>query len=438
MDPAWLESARAIADQFAPVIYQDVADGLFNDATLRRRDLLSAVDFDGTLDPTDSADNLEDYPLPGAVYYDAVETETHWFLLYSLFHPLDWNEFGLVDHENDMEHVWFVVEKQLDGTLLPVALHAQAHGETFAWSELSGNFPTESEPMALDGDHPLIFIESHGHGPAMCGFSGGLPYTQEIDCSPAADQDLVVYHVRPAATVADIAEPDVSNAQVVEAEYALISASEALWPVRGELAESAGEPPMWDEPFVYTPGRNTDYEAENDWEVTGQTWGADYAGDEGGGGGVPPWGYRIHDDYLGGKTYGERGDWLIDPAGLFSMMYRDYACSDREAFFNYLGNPYAADVVVAANWAGIDQGRRCAGTDWPEDTGIPADTGVELDTADTPTDTAQDPAGGDDATTPTGKPGGCGCTGVPTPSDFVMALSALMGWFTFGRRTPGR
>lgn len=429
MDPAWAELARLVADQFAPVIYQDVADGLFNDADLRRRDLLTTVDFDGTLDPTDSADNLDDYPLPGAVYYDAVETETHWYLLYSLFHALDWDELGFIDHENDMEHVWLLVEKQVDGGLLPVALHTQAHGETFGFTELSGNFPAEAEAMALDGDHPLIFVESHGHGPAMCGFAGGLPYTQEIDCSPAADDDLVAYRVRPGAGVDQMVEPDVSDSVPVEAEYALVWAYESLWPVRGELEDEGGEPPMWDEAFAYVPGRNDDYEEGNDWAVGDGTWGADFAGDEGGGGGVPPWGYWIDDDYLGGKNYGARGDWLIDPAALFASMYRDYSCSDREAFFNYLGNPYASEVVATPNWTGVDEGRRCAGTIWPEDsgtvdTGEIGDSGGELDSAaDSDGEDAGDTAGGDTAALPKGKSGECGCAagGGPSPAGAVVA-----------------
>jgi hypothetical protein len=260
-----------VAEAFAPVIYQDVADGPWNDPAMRRLDLLATVDFDGTMDPTDSVEHVEDHALPGAVYWDAVETETHWFLLYAFFHPVDWNELGFIDHENDMEHAWLVVEKHADGTLTLLAAHTQAHGEFFAWSDaaLSGNYALEEEGLSMDGDHLRLFIESHGHGPAMCGFAGGLPFTEAIDCEPAAEEDLVVY------TVADEAsEPDVSEGGVVEAGYVLVSAYEALWPLRASIEGEGGE--MWDEPFEWAPGRNADADGDNDFPAVDARWGADF------------------------------------------------------------------------------------------------------------------------------------------------------------------
>lgn len=435
MEASWHLLAQEVAEQFAPVIYQDVADGPLNDPGMRRRDLLTTVDFDGTLDPTDSEDNVDDYAMPGGVYYDAVETETHWYLLYSFYHALDWNEFGFTDHENDMEHAWLVVEKELDDSLVVIALHTQAHGETFAWTTLSGNFPVEAEPIALDGDHPMLFIESHGHGPAMCSFGGGLPYTQEIDCTPASEEDMVIYRVRPGAGIADMVEPGVENDVPVEAEYALVRAYDSLWPVRTEIEDEAGDPPMWDEPFEYAPGRNGDYSAANDIPVQGGTWGADFAGDEGGGGGVPPWGYLVSDDYISGKAYGGRGDWLLDPAALFATMYRDYSCSDRESFYNYLGNPYLSETADAPNWTGIDQQRRCDGTLWPEDTGStsPADT-ADVGDADPGNDTTTANASSDSASEeppPTGTARECGCSAGASPT---VASASLFALFAARRR----
>lgn len=412
---------RAVAERFAPVIYQDVADGPWNDPDQRRLDLLTTVDFDGTFDVFDSVDNAQsgEFPLRPAVYYDAVETETHYFLLYSLFHPVDWDTWGLVDHENDMEHAWLVAEKHVDGTVSLLALHVQAHGEFMGYANvaLGGNFELSAGGISLEGERPRLFVEAHGHGPASCSSAGGLPYTEAIDCDPPADEDMVVYRVVEGAAPADLDEPAVADGGVVESGYALVAGFDTLWPLRAGV-EGSADPAPWDEPFTYAPGRNTDADPANDLALAAlPPFGADFAGDEGGGGGVPPWGYLVDDDYLGGTTFGARGDWLVDPAALFATLYRDYACTDREAAWNYLANPYADDVrdpSVAPPWDGVDRGRRCDGTDWPADTGGTGDTG---DTAGGARDTGPgDSAAVDD---PAGTTGGCDCQGGASVAAFL-------------------
>jgi uncharacterized protein (TIGR03382 family) len=431
---------RAVAERWAPVIYQDVADGAFNDSDMRRRDLLSPVDFDGNFDPFDDVEDVDsgDFPLHGAVYYDVVETETHWFILYAFFHGVDWSPIGTVDHENDMEHAWLVVEKHVDGSATLQVLHTQAHGQLFGWSneEVSGRFALSAGGISFEGDHPRLFIEAHGHGPASCTFAGGLPFTETIDCAPPSDEDMVVYRVSPGVDPEDVPEPDVSDGALVEAEYALVSARDTLWPLRFDI----DDPEVWDEPVTYAPGRNADADTTNDIVIDPSlaAFGTDFAGDEGGGGGVPPWGYAVHDSYLGGTSFGATGDWLLDPAFLFSELYRDVSCSDREPFFNYLSNPYLDSVLAPdtmAPWDGVDHGRRCDGTVFPEDTGSgdTADSGDPGDTA-TPDSGDQGDSGTLDTAPPgdTGKPatGGaqadCGCASTGgDPAGFLAVALAL-------------
>ena len=123
--------------EWAPVLYQDLANGISNDDSKRRRDLLAPVNFDGNWNPYDNVENTDSgaHSLPGSVYFDLVETETHLYLLYSLFHPVDWNTFGSVDHENDMEQVWTVIEKHADGSKSISAVAAQTHGEFLVSAE---------------------------------------------------------------------------------------------------------------------------------------------------------------------------------------------------------------------------------------------------------------------------------------------------------------
>lgn len=440
MIAAWLVSApvalaldphRAIAERFAPVLYQDVADGLTNDPERRRWDFITAVDFDGNLDATDNVENTDSYPLPGVVYYEAVETETHLFLLYSLFHPIDWNDLNLIDHENDLEQVWLVLVKGLDGDPSLRVVHTQAHGQLFAWADdpPGGPFPVSDGGLDLEGDHPRIFVEAHGHGPVSCSHGGGLPFLQAIDCSPSPDEDMVVYRVAPGAAVTDIAEPDTAGA-VVEARYALVHGLDALWPYRAYIEGDGVSPPLWDQPFTYASGRGLDIDP-------GPAWmGGDFAGDEGGGVGTPPWAYHAVDSWLFGTHYGEPGDWLLDPAILYAAMYDD-PCEEVEGFDNYVYNPYLEAVLAGTPpYDGVDAGRRCDGIiegpdtgdtgavdTGPVDTGDPeaGDTGAEpppdYDTGDTASEPAQEPSAPPEEA-------GCGCSGGAT---WMVALP-LLAW----------
>ncbi len=423
------------AERWAPVLYQDVADGLFSDAELRRRDLLGAVDFDGDFDATNNADSLDDgdHALPGAVYYDFVETETHIYLTYAFFHPVDWSDLGTIDHENDMEHAWLVIEKHVDGSETLLVAHTQAHGQFFGASDtaLGGTFALAEGGLSLEGEHVQLFIEAHGHGPVSCTHPGGLPFTETINCEPSSDEDLVVYRNEAGATLAMISEPDVSDGGVVEATYALLPSRDVLWPLRASIEEESADPVLWDSAFDYSPGRNADFDPANDLSIDPALnhLGGEFAGDEGDGGGLPPWGYSVHDDWSGGIAFGAQGDMLLDPAALFTMMYRDYACGDREAFWNYLQNPYLDEVVesgTGTGGTGVDAGRRCDGTVLAEDSGGGDSGGRDSN------DYIQDSADADSAGEGTDV-GGCGCGGGGARGRGVMLAGLVLAGLRRGR-----
>src|SRR5690349_24331681 len=103
------EAARAapsdarLAARWAPVHYQDT------DSSDYDADYLSTVDFDGEWNTLNNWEAQDDSVarLTGAAYYSVVETSTHWFLVYSFYHPRDWEDFAdpfeQFTHENDME-----------------------------------------------------------------------------------------------------------------------------------------------------------------------------------------------------------------------------------------------------------------------------------------------------------------------------------------------
>ncbi len=121
-----------IARKWAPYIYQDVHEA---DADA---DFITDVNFDDdNFDASNNWHNQADtkYELKPVVYFWVVETGSHWYIGYALYHPRDWGEYVLVDkictednpgfgdpsfgcHENDMEGLLVVVRRGggLNGT----------------------------------------------------------------------------------------------------------------------------------------------------------------------------------------------------------------------------------------------------------------------------------------------------------------------------------
>ena len=340
---------REVADYYAPAIFQDVADGMFNDPANRYMDLLTNCDFDGDWNAFNNVENTYSYPLKGFVYYDLVETGNYIFIIYSFFHPRDWNTFGGVDHENDQENIRLLVNK--DGTewgRLKV-VDVNAHGLLFAywddgenvysgavlrWDQLDfeddqGNF---SETFSDTYRHVRIFIEAKGHGPFGC---------KGQDCSRTNDNDKVVYTVLPGGTPAQAYEPDLSHIEdepIVLADYVLLSGYDSYWTRRQFYPPQQ----LWDSQFTYSPIRNTLSGIEH-FVLTSVpnalVMGGEFAGDEGGGGGLPPWAFQ-------GSLLGiNKGDWLIDAAYVSSYWYLVPGESDP-LYWEYWFNPYLSDLLA--------------------------------------------------------------------------------------------
>jgi hypothetical protein len=165
------ERLTAIVEQYAPFIYAETAK------RGGRQDIISNLDFDGDLTGNNNWENFDRFQLRPTVYYAVLETETHYFIAYHLFHPRDWNHFTLWlndTHENDGENFQVVVRKR-DGRV--VLLWTQAHyrsrvytaadsGIASASIKVAGEFqPLDSDgvPNAA-GKHAAVFVESEGHG----------------------------------------------------------------------------------------------------------------------------------------------------------------------------------------------------------------------------------------------------------------------------------
>lgn len=160
-----------VARRYAPAVFHAVHP------ELGRMDLPTRVDFDGNLRGDDNWDHFAGHALPPVVYYAALETATHWFLSYHLFHPRDHScvRLGIhEEHENDGENLQVVVSK---ATGRPALLFTQAHYFGVAWADPAAGFEGGEEPIAGPivlcddqgrpdprGTHAAVFVEAYGHG----------------------------------------------------------------------------------------------------------------------------------------------------------------------------------------------------------------------------------------------------------------------------------
>ena len=232
--PLTTDRHLALARRYAPWVYHEVH------AEKGRQDLPTRVDFDGDLRGGNNWDGMARHPLPPVVYYAALESETHWFLSYHLFHPRDWSyaRVGLNEtHENDGENLQLVVRKQ-GGR--PLVLFTQAHyfGRAHAPPGLDVRPRAETVRAALlllddagrpspEGTHPGVYVESMGHG--IYGAFDHADLQVAPDGTARLEGGAPLLTLRPAAPGEAVAEPALPPAaQAVP--YGLESTTEKLWP----------------------------------------------------------------------------------------------------------------------------------------------------------------------------------------------------------------
>lgn len=168
--PAYAVTDSELAARWAPVHRQDT------DSSNYDADYLTAINLDGDWTMNDNWEAQDDagMPLNGRAYYSVVETSTHWFIVYSYYHPRDWSEScsDLNCHENDLEGTLLTVRK--NGTTygkLEAAITV-AHTNFYSYVPSGSTFTSGRENV--DGTlrtatyggvgHPVTFQEAKGHG----------------------------------------------------------------------------------------------------------------------------------------------------------------------------------------------------------------------------------------------------------------------------------
>ncbi len=245
-----------LARTYAPVVCHEFHP------KLGRQDVPAPVDFDGDLRGPGNWDAFLRHELLPTLYYAVLETETHVFISYHLFHPRDWTLVDLrlhLTHENDGENLQVVVEK---ASGLPVLLFTQAHYRGAAYAAQDSGFGSGSERLRgdflrFDGDwkpsregrHACVFVESGGHGII------GVPDRRagvEIAPDGTASFDRAGWVLRPARAGEVVSEPPLESGRLVA--YQLESLTKKLWPLLAS-GELVGEGKLLDRTVGYRDAR---------------------------------------------------------------------------------------------------------------------------------------------------------------------------------------
>ncbi|HEY1016431.1 MAG TPA: hypothetical protein VGE07_27220 [Herpetosiphonaceae bacterium] len=214
-----------LAYRWAPVHFQDT------DSSDYDADYITAVDYDGDWDAKNNWERQDDNgaALKAKAYFSIVETATHWHIVYSFYHPRDWEDFLAgtdAEHENDLEGALVVVRK--DGSAFGAfeGMVTVAHSDFFSWTPPGS--PWRSGRESIDGavvmrsfdgvSRPTTFQEAKGHG-LKAWNGGGFP-----------GGDGVIYE--PSLTVAEVP----SGGNDSSARYQLIDvfAAGGLWAHRSD------------------------------------------------------------------------------------------------------------------------------------------------------------------------------------------------------------
>jgi hypothetical protein len=161
-----------LAYRWAPIHYQDV-DRAGTNSLRGESDYITRIDFDGDWNMANNADNAARCHLPAACYYSVVMTKTHYFIIYSFFHALDWKLKG--GHENDLEGFLAIVEKGglYYGTLMAIVTvsHLDFYSYIVSWTNHKtferGYFDVDGDIILKDFNgeqHPTTMQEARGHG----------------------------------------------------------------------------------------------------------------------------------------------------------------------------------------------------------------------------------------------------------------------------------
>lgn len=196
-----------LALHWAPIHYQSIrkTDGIFNRNSLGgKSDSLSQIDFDGDWIATNNWKNLASYSIIPSVYYYVAATPTHYYITYGYFHARDWtrlNFFHLAQHENDLEGIMLVIEKNDSefGKLILGYSIFHLSIQRFFYDNNLNNIRRFQPGRVESNNHPTSYQQPRGHGVKLDDsfFKTNRPYCRYIPESVdvTTDYDKTYYLV---------------------------------------------------------------------------------------------------------------------------------------------------------------------------------------------------------------------------------------------------
>ena len=308
---------RRLAEHYAPFVAQET---WFQP----KSDFLARFDLDGDWRGDNNWDGAEAGSSQAYVYYAAMETDTHWFLIYNFFHPRDYSDKCVAGtcHENDNEGAVVTVEKDGSQYGRLIVMETLAHNNVYSYRAdrriKKGVHSPDGKIETYEQSHPVVFIEAGGHG--VYGSTGSHSrYSISRDQFGAGTGVTYVYK--------GVAErPLHGNDRRVG--YELLSIYDHWW-VRAQEGQGRQDR-TFDAYYAYQPygGRPRSPHPEIAGSFLGRKFGSNKA--------KPFWGW--HDRRTRKKKVLATGQWALDPAYAVSQNLRIPGRFSLDYVFNpYLG-----------------------------------------------------------------------------------------------------
>ena len=171
-----------IVQRFAPLILAKVEE------EWPAADCITGVDYAGSIaDAAKNPDKLMQAPPErliheAKVYYSVCETTTHWFVLYAVYHPLDWYRRGkatnlydllrdkIDEHVHDMEGALMVVNKEYPQKVegMFTVFHHDFYLYRHPRGKHLGKYREDCDgDMRFDDNikkRPKLYVQARGHG----------------------------------------------------------------------------------------------------------------------------------------------------------------------------------------------------------------------------------------------------------------------------------
>lgn len=252
---------KALAETYAPVIYQAMADPADRSPKI---DIPTTLDFDGNQDGSDNAVNArsgDDEPAAN-VYWSISETASYYFIHYILYYPARYDASDSDWSEHDFAGAVFVVDKRddslllvegvklIDGNDLAIGYKPSSSPTSLLGGTVGNDVTLSSFPdAAMDETHYPLYVPSGVH--STCNWADNGEGTRCVHNSEefpgGADNGVVMRAGDTADTYADATENTETGFK--EMSYELIPIMETMWINRAQT----GEDRLFESPFVYEP-----------------------------------------------------------------------------------------------------------------------------------------------------------------------------------------